>query len=175
MKIVLMRHYKVAFDYASSYTGSEFDAASIGYNTRDVYDQSPPVLTTEKLYASDMHRAQMTARLAFKREPEVLGGVYEVTMKRYTDSPKVMPRWWWEFMARVHFRLKKHTQYEHIGDVHKRLNRAIDVLEQRGEDATVVMHGMAMRHMSGILKKRGYKGSRAFKAKNGECFTYIKD
>ncbi len=169
-----MRHYKVKKKYADKCNSQLFDRESFAYNMADVYVQKPIDLQTDKLYCSAMKRAQLTARHAFGREPEVLAGVYEITMKSYKQSLSEKATWQWELMARLHWRFNKPTQYEVRRDTLERLNNALDFLESKGEDATVVMHGMAMRHFSGILKQRGYKGKRAWKAKNGQCFEYIK-
>ncbi len=170
-----MRHYKVAKVYADKCSSEVFDREGLDYNMADVYNQDPIELRTSKLYCSDMKRARLTARHAFGREAEILSGVYEITMKSFKYCDSIKSTWYWEMMARIAWRLNHPSQFETKVDTYKRLNRAIDILESRGEDATIVMHGMAMRHLSLLLKKRGYRGKRAWKAKNGECFEYIKE
>ncbi len=169
-----MRHYKVKKKYHEQSDSSLFDRDSIEYNIADVELQEPIKLQTCKLYASDMKRAQLTARHAFGQEPEILNGVYEITMKSYKNTTKRKKTYYWEVRARLEWMFNRQSQYESKKDTYQRLNQALDLLEQRGEDATIVMHGMVMRHLSKILLKRGYSGTVAWRAENGECFQYVK-
>ncbi len=172
MKIYLMRHYKVKMKFQSHYNSADYMKDSIEYNQRDVYEGKPSASVEGRLYASPMKRAIQTAQMAFAKSPEVLFGIHEVTMKNYRQSSRLKSLTWWELMARVHWFFNNKSQYETRHETFARLTRALDLLEQRGEDATLVMHGHAMRCMAYLLKKRGYKGAYIFSAKNGEVYRY---
>lgn len=174
MKIVLMRHYKVKMTFQSHYDSAGFTRDELQYNECDVYDQGKRQLTTDVLYASSMQRAQQTARLAFAKEATTLDGVHEVTFKSHKNTTKKLPLKWWNTMARLHWLFNCNSQYETRKQTVKRLNQALDSLEARGEDATVVMHGFTMRVMAILLKRRGYKGPLIIYAKNGMSYHYHK-
>lgn len=167
-----MRHYKVKMKFAKRYDSAGYMRASIEYNQHDVYRGAPSGQVAGRLYASAMQRAIKTAQLAFAKTPEILPGIHEVTMKDYVQTEQTKSLIWWEFMARLHWFLNKNTQYETRDETFARLARALDILEARGEDATLVMHGHAMRCMAWLLKKRGYRGKYVFNAKNGQVYRY---
>ncbi len=172
MKIYLMRHYKVKMKFQSRYNSTDYMKDSIEYNLRDVYEGAPSAPVEGRLYASTMKRAIQTAEMAFNKTPEILEGIHEVTMKNYRQSDRSKSVNWWETMARVHWFFNNKSQYETRDETFERLTKALDLLEQRGEDATLVMHGHAMRCMAYLLKKRGYRGRYVFNAKNGEVYRY---
>ncbi len=167
-----MRHYKVKMTFQKRYDSAGYMRDSILYNLCDVHDGAPSAAVEGRLYASDMRRAIETAQLAFGKAPEILPGIFEVTMKNYKQSSATKPLIWWEFMARLHWFLNKNTQYETRDETFARLSSALDLLEARAEDATLVMHGHAMRYMGYLLKKRGYRGKYVINASNGQVYRY---
>jgi broad specificity phosphatase PhoE len=172
MELILMRHYKVDMVYEKSYDSKGFDEASIKYNQREVFDQIAPILPKYALYASQMSRAQQTAKLAFNKEPMILEGVHEVTMKSYKDTSKRYRTWWWELMARLQWRRNHTRPYETYNETMDRLERGLLQLIEKDESAIIVMHGLAMRYMVKVLKKHGFSGPRIIHAKNGQTFKY---
>ncbi len=172
MKLFLMRHYKVKMEFKKRYDSAGYMRDSIEYNQRGVHPGAPSAGVSGRLYASSMQRAIQTAQLAFNKEPEILPGIYEVTMKNYKQTNRHKSMLWWEFMARAHWFFNNQSQYETRDETFARLADALDILEQRGEDATLVMHGHAMRCMAYLLKKRGYRGKYIFNAKNGAVYSY---
>ncbi len=174
MKIYLMRHYKVKMQYARRYDSFGYMRDSIEYNRRDVYPGQPSAPVGGKLYASCMSRAIRTAQLAFGETPQILPGIHEVTMKNYTVTTRQKPLIWWEAMARLHWFCNDASQYETRRETFARLAAALDYVEAQGEDATLVMHGHAMRCMAYLLKKRGYRGKYVVNAKNGQVYSYQK-
>lgn len=174
MQIILMRHYKVSMKYAKFYDSDGFDDASYLYNERPVIDQPSEFLPPYKVYASPMPRARQTAGLAFDRPHTVLEGVQEVTMRSFMDTKLKLPTWFWELMARIQWRFGHVRPYERYEETMKRLDQALGFLEAQGEDAIVVMHGLAMRYMVKVLRRRGFKGPIILHAKNGACYRYEK-
>ncbi|MCK8061401.1 MULTISPECIES: histidine phosphatase family protein [unclassified Fusibacter] len=172
MEIILMRHYKVDMKYDEKYDSEGFDRACERYNKRPVKDQLAPRLPEYVLYASSMTRAQETARFAFQKEPIILKGVHEVTMKSYKDTKRQLPTWWWELMARVQWRSNMLRPHETYDQTMRRLESGLMELIDRNEDAIVVMHGLAMRYMVKVLRKNGFKGPIILHAKNGQAFRY---
>ncbi len=156
-------------------TGEEYCNYCNLYNEKPVIDQKAPQLPNIKLYSSYMSRAKETARLATGRHPEVLDNVYELTFNSYKDHTKPKNFYFLEFMARMQWLLNNRRQKEVREDTVKRINKAIDELEQKNEDAIIVMHSFVMKVMSRLLKKRGYHGKRLYVIKNGEAFTYSKE
>ncbi len=174
MKIILMRHYKVALKFENYYNSETFDKDSQRYNETPVLDQAGPILPPYRLYASSMLRAQLTAQLAFNRPIDILAGVQEVTMKSYRDTNRHFPKWWWELMGRLQWRFNHNRPHETYKETMSRLEKALIELIEKDEDAIVVMHGLAMRYMVKVLRKHGFKGPVILHAKNGACYTYIK-
>lgn len=172
MKIILMRHYKVAMHFQRLYTSECFDQAGLEYSHCDVINQMAPSLPQYRLYASTMKRAQQTAQLAFKRPFEILEGVHEVTIKSYKDTLKPLPLWWWELMGRIQWRFNHKRPYEPYQVTMDRLEGALSRVIANGDDAIIVMHGLVMRYMVKHLRARGFKGPRILHAKNGQCFIY---
>ncbi len=175
MKIYLMRHYKVKMDYQERYDSSGYMRDSIEYNQRDVYPGEPSAPAGGRLYASCMKRAIRTAQLAFGKTPQILPGIHEVTMKNCVVTTRQKSFIWWEAMARLHWFFNNPSQYETRHETFARLATALDYVEAQGEDATLVMHGHAMRCMAYILKKRGYRGKYILNAKNGAVYCYQRD
>lgn len=173
LELILMRHYKVKIKHKGKLNSREYDKYCNDYNDMGIYEQKPPLLPNYRLYSSNMTRAQQTARLATKREPEILDGVYELTFRSFKDSVKDLPFWYWELRARMQWFFNDKRQNELRKDTHKRLEDALELLIERDEDCIVVMHSFVMRIFSAILVKRGFKGKRVLMAKNGECFKFI--
>ncbi len=174
LKIILMRHYKVDIEHKEYVDSYEYQRSCLLYNERPVINQPPPLLPEYRLYCSSMRRAKETAQYATGREPELLKGVYEVTFNSHRDSKGKRKFNYWEAMARVQWFRGNRRQYEVKSDTVERLSLAADILEERGEDAIVVMHGFVMRILSRILIKRGFKGPKVYMAKNGQIYEYEK-
>ncbi len=169
-----MRHYKVDLTHNKYVDSYEYQKNCLLYNDRPVFNQPPPLLPNYRLYSSCMRRAKETARYATGREPEVLKGVYELTFNSHKDDKKKRHFNYWELMSRIQWLTGNRRQNEVKDDTVERLNLAIDTLEDRDEDAIVVMHAFVMRIMSRLLIKRGYKGEKVYLPKNGQIYIYEK-
>ncbi len=167
MKIILVRHYKVNISHKSWLNSTEYSDYCQNYNICPVIDQEPPTLPEYKLYTSYMDRAKETARLITGKIGEELDGVYEVTFNGFLKSNRKLPFWLWELLARIQWYFNSKKQKESLDSTRERIEKASDYLIEKNEDCIVVMHSIAIKVMSRVLKKKGFKGKKIFYINNG--------
>lgn len=156
-------------------TAQEYMDYCQNYNVSHIIDMGIRHDVHERLYSSYMYRAIETARLTTSREPEILEGAYEITFNGWGNKTDKKSFMCWEILARLQWLFNSSKQKEKRRDTFKRLEKIADFLEESNEDVFIVMHSFVMRILSFILKKRGFRGRLALRAKNGEVYTYTKE
>ena len=159
MKILLIRHAKVAYEWKRSYTAEEYDTACRQYDEADIIPVENPQETGdyERIYVSSMKRAIRTAEQMFPSAPESMFVrthlLDEVPMRSFSDTGKRHSRILFDVIGRYQW-AKGKRQKETRTETGKRADELIDLLEKNNENAILITHGFFMNILIKRLKRR---------------------
>jgi len=161
MKITLIRHAKVDYQFKLWYRALEFDEAVKGY------DESPIHMDLTKefgdlegsLYVSGLQRTHETAKLVFPQMQYTEDRLFdEIPARAFTKISVRLPGLVWLLMARIQWYLESEKQLETRKESKARAMCAVDVLEACEEQqVTLICHGLFMRVLVRELQRRGYQ------------------
>ena len=160
MKILLIRHAKVAFDWKRSYTSEEYDTACRRYDEADIIPVDSPQETGdyERIYVSSLKRAALTAEQLFPSAPQSMFVrthlLDEVPLRSFSDSPKSHPKILFDVVGRLQWAGESRWQEETRSETGKRADELIDLLEKNNENAILITHGFFMSVLTDRLKRR---------------------
>ncbi|WKY44640.1 histidine phosphatase family protein [Eubacteriaceae bacterium ES2] len=164
MKLIVIRHAKVLFNWENVYNADEFNQACIGYSEADVFSEISSEIKTGKMpiFISELRRTEDTARLLFRDRDFIKNELFnEVELHSFLEVPFKLPTILWKAMGRTHWLLNIRTQPEIRKETIRRAHQAIDQLESRQQDAILVSHGIFMQVLFRELKNRGYTVKRS--------------
>ena len=166
MKILLIRHGKVAMEWKKAYTPGEYDDAIRLYDEADIVPVEHPqgMGDYEKIYVSTMKRSIQTAGQLFPSVPESsvvrTHLLDEVPLRSFSDRDRSRPRWIYDVAGRLQWLTGK-RQAEKRSDTIARADALIALLGKNNENAILISHGFFMNVLIGRLKRRGrYEVSR---------------
>ncbi|WKY47619.1 histidine phosphatase family protein [Eubacteriaceae bacterium ES3] len=164
MKLIVIRHAKVLFEWEKCYTGEAFNRACKGYSEAEIFcDVESDIKTGRRpVFISELKRTEETARMLFGERDFIKNEVFnEVELRSFIESSIKLPTPLLKAMGRTHWFLNITTQPELRKQTTLRAQRAIDLLEAQKEDVILVSHGIFMQVMFAELKKRGYSVRRS--------------
>ena len=159
MKILLIRHAKVAFDWKQSYTSEEYDIACRLYDEADIIpvDSHQETGDYERIYVSSLKRALQTAEQLFPSAPaSMLVRTHlldEVPLRSFSDTHRSHSRVVFDAIGRLQW-VRGKRQEETRNETRKRADELIDLLEKNNENAILITHGFFMNVLVSRLKKR---------------------
>ena len=159
MKLIVIRHAKVLFNWEKAYNAETFNQACSGYSEADVFSEIRSEIKTGKkpVFVSYLRLTEDTARLLFGDRPFIKSDLFnEVELHSFLAVPFKLPTSLWKAMGRTHWFLNIPTQPEIKKQTIRRAHQAIDLLESQQEDAILVSHGIFMQILFRELKNRGY-------------------
>ena len=171
MKILLIRHGKVAMEWKKKYTPGEYDDALRQYDAADIVPVEQPQEPGDykKVYVSSQRRAAQTARQLFPSVPESdvieTNLLNEVPLRSFSDSERSRPKWVYDAAGRLQWLMGK-RQEETRSDTIRRADELIDLLEKNDEDVILISHGFFMNVLIGRLKRR-----RRYEVSRGSTFV----
>lgn len=178
MRIGLLRHFKVSCPHKKMMTSQEFREWSKKYEVSKVIKKKVDMYGIEWdiCYVSDMPRAITTAK-------EVYGGnliidklLREVENAPFINTKKIkLPFSLWHFCGRLAWLLKAKSQPETIDGTRKRINKFLDRIDWSKENILIVFHGFMIYNFQKELRKRGFKGDKLKKVKNGVLYEYVRE
>ena len=167
MKILLIRHGRVAMEWKKSYTPEAYDEACRQYDESDIVPVEHPQDTGDydRIYVSGLRRSIRTAEQMFPSAPEsMITGtplLNEVPLRAFSDDDKIRPKWVYDVIGRLQWFAGK-RQEETRSETIKRADELIGILEKNNENAILVTHGFFMNVLVRRRKRRKrYEVSRA--------------
>ena len=175
MKVIIIRHGKVAYRRSRCCSSEEFDRECAAYDQAPLSraEYSAPKGEFRRIYVSTLPRSRETARLMFPRsdlqESEL---IHEVPCRSAFDSRIKLPLWLWFFLGRLQWAAGSAWQPEKRRDTVQRSRQFIEILCRDGADCAVVTHGFFMHILLRELKKAGFRTDRTrLNFKHGEYVT----
>ena len=175
MKVIIIRHGKVAYRRSRRCTSEEFDREYAAYDKAPLAraEYTAPQGEFRSIYVSTLPRSRETARLMFPgkdlRESEL---IHEVPCRSAFDSRIKLPLWLWFFLGRLQWAAGSARQPEKRRDTVKQSRQFIENLCRDGADCAVVTHGFFMHILLWELKKAGFRTDRSrLNFKHGEYVT----
>ncbi|WP_088105695.1 histidine phosphatase family protein [Halalkalibacter urbisdiaboli] len=175
MKIGLIRHFKVKRGYPQKLvTGKDL------MNWVEEYDQSEVEETEldlgavdwKRCYSSDLPRAKVTARKAFKEEIIYMKELREIGLNPLIKMNIKLPLFIHLLLIRVAWLCNHKSQPETKAEVFKRISRTLDEILKSDKDVLIVTHGGLMLFMRKELIKRGYTGPSFKRPENGNLYVF---
>ncbi|WP_164462217.1 phosphoglycerate mutase family protein [Bacillus sp. FJAT-42376] len=176
MKITIVRHYRVDCPYKKMMTPEEFRSWCVQYDTSSISKilQAAEDSDWDACYSSDLVRASQTAEHLYG-VPVITPLLREIPIAPFTDIKGKLPFHVWMMMGRLSWLFSLPSQSETRKQTAERANQWISEAEVLGfRHILAVSHGFYIRVLTGQLVKRGYKGRKAGRAKNGEQLVFEK-
>ncbi|AYA74443.1 histidine phosphatase family protein [Bacillus sp. Y1] len=177
MKVGLVRHFKVTHGYPKKYiTAEELVKWEKEYNESNVEEKEIELsqVKWEKCFSSDLPRARITAERYFDGIIIYLEELREVALSPFFQKKIRLPLFIHILFIRFAWLVNHKSQQEKKSDVLKRVNKALDLALQSGENVLIISHGGIMLYMSKELEKRGFRGPKFRRPENGVLYTFVK-
>lgn len=176
MKVLIIRHGKVDYQWPGRCTSYEFDKACEAYDKAPVADQAygNPGSGYRRIYISRLARSEETAKKIFgSRKFTTVSLIDEVPLRSSFDTGLSLPLWFWNITGRLQWFAGSSRQTEGRTKTRKRARAFVKMIIREGEDAAVVTHGFYLHTLLSEMKKAGFSmDKKQFHYKNGafiEC------
>lgn len=159
MKVLLIRHGKVAMEWKKTYTSEEYDKARSMYDEAGIVPIEHPQETGDytRIYSSSLKRAILTAEQMFPSAPESMFTcthlLNEVPLRSFSDTKKHHQRWVYDVMGRIQW-VTGRRQIETRAETRRRAGELIELLEKNNENAILITHGFFMNVLLDRFKRR---------------------
>ena len=177
MKVYVIRHGKVHYEWSARCTSAEFDRECMEYDEAAVepLESRPTVGEFQDLYASTLSRSRATAKMLFEgRKIKVTPLLDEVPLRSSHNTKKEKSLHYWDVMGRLQWSVNHPRQPEGRRRTRKRARRFVEMICQEGVDCAVVTHGFYMQTLLREMQKAGFAMDKPRKNyKNGECVTAV--
>ena len=179
MRVVIIRHAEVDFNWSRLCTSEMFDSECRKYNLSPIKNviYSIPQTAYQKIYVSELSRSQDTAKILFPSEEYYESRlINEVPLRSSFDTKMNIPLWFWNLTGRLQWLINCRRQAEGRRQTRERAKEFVELIKSDDMDVAVVTHGFYMHILLQEMKKVGFKmtGS-SVKFKNGEYVTAEKE
>ena len=150
MKLILIRHAEVDFEWPKKCSSREFDDACKRYDTAGIRTDGvkPAKGTGYCIITSSQDRAKETARLMFGKAPVIESDLFdEVPLVSFRDTEKRLPKWLFDVMGRLQWLFGSERQPESRRQTIDRAKKAVALIDRQGSDCVVISHGFFMRSL----------------------------
>ena len=176
MKVVLIRHFKVGFKWKRFYNSKAYQQDCGGYNSSEVIKSPVSITSEDRLITSTMSRAIETSRFIFNRDPDHSDpNLCEVPIVPFTKTSIPLPKFIWDVIGRLQWRLNINTQPESFKQSKHRVRKFVDTLIQQGDNVVIVCHGWIIKLLISELKSQGFRGPSPLFIKNGVPYEFVKN
>ncbi len=172
MKVIIIRHGTVAYDWVRTYSSSEFDKACIQYDKAPIMRMSYdiPDFDAQQVYVSTLPRSRDTALEIFGNKDFICTELAdEVPLGSSFNCRIELPLWFWNITGRVQWFLNFNRQTEGRKETKARARKFVELLNTDGSDSAVITHGFYMLTLVKEMRKAGFGISRSGRNyKNGD-------
>ncbi len=172
MKIIIIRHGKVIYNWNKWYTSEEYDQACEEYGEAPIVAEryKVPDIEYQNIIISGLSRTRKTAEnLHVNGELKKTSLINEVPLKSSVDTKLKLPLWYWNISGRLQWFFNSPRQEEKRIETRKRARQFAKILIKENKDCLVVTHGFYMHTLLDEMKKVGFViGKTHSSYKNGE-------
>ena len=160
MKVILIRHCKVKYDWRSFYSSAEFDRACREYDRAPIEVAKPSAIheAVGAVYISRLERSKSTALCLYhKAEAKETGLLDEVPLRSGFDTKLRLPLWFWNLTGRIQWFLNHPRQAESRRLTERRARKLVGKVSAAGEDCVLITHGFYMHTLIKEFQKSGFQ------------------
>ena len=160
IKVVLIRHCKVKYDWRSFYSSAEFDRACREYDRAPIEAAKPSAIqeAVGAVYISRLERSKSTAFCLYRKaEPKETELLDEVPLRSGFDTELRLPLWFWNLTGRTQWFLNHPRQAESRRLTERRAKKMVAKACGAGEDCILVTHGFYMHTLIKEFQKSGFQ------------------
>ncbi|AYA99186.1 histidine phosphatase [Lachnoanaerobaculum umeaense] len=172
MKVIIIRHGKVDYDWKRKYSSGEFDKACIQYDKSPIMQMSYyiPLFNVKQIYVSKLSRSRDTAMEIFgSREFICTELLNEVPLGSSFNCRIELPLWFWNVTGRIQWLFNISRQGESQKETIARARKFVELLNTEEYDSAVVTHGFYMHILVKEMQKVGFRISKSVRNyKNGD-------
>ena len=165
MKLILIRHAEVDFEWPKKCSSREFDDACKRYDTAGIRTDGvkPAKGKGYCIITSSQDRTKETARLMFGKAPVIESDLFdEVPLVSFRDTEKRLPKWLFDVMGRLQWLFGSERQPESRRQTIDRAKKAVALIDRQGSDCVVISHGFFMRSLLRVYARgKGYTVTRS--------------
>lgn len=176
MKIGLVRHFKVNLKKNKFMTSKQYNEYKKEYDVSEVIPNEL-VIDNEwnKCYCSSMSRAITTAKTIYHGETIITDKLVEIPSVAFLNLKVPIPYYVWALVGRFAW-IRNHTSQKEGRKVTlKRINEILDIIfNEECESVLIVSHAGTLYEIIKLLRKRGFKGEKFLKARNGKLYVFEK-
>lgn len=175
MRVALVRHFKVSEPLPSGWmTAQELLAWRERYDEAEV---CPCEVTFDSeswtcCYASDLARAQATARSIYAGDIQLMAELREAEFGLFPTGRWRFPVWVWRIMLRLAWMTGHSSQCQFRDDFRSRVRRIADLIDSCETDTLVVSHAGMMFYLRKELLRRGYRGPKFSLADHARLYIF---
>lgn len=173
MKIGLVRHFKVDLKRDSFMTSEKYNEYMSKYEETGIIPNELVVdQNWNKCYCSSMQRAITTAKTIYHGDVIITDRLVEISFAARINTRLPLPYYFWTFINRIAWFRDHISQPEGRTKTLKRIDEIInEILEQEDKNILIVSHAGALYEIRKILRRKGFKGHRFIKARNGKLYV----
>lgn len=176
MKIVLIRHFKVDFQWKKRYDSDSYEAACAGYNSSAVLKSDHELGLADYVITSTMARSIETSVHIFNRSPDAsYQELCEVPIKPFMKTKRKLPKLLWDVIGRIQWRLNHPAQPESYTQSRERIRLFIEKLLLHERNVVVVCHGWVIKLIIKELRARNFKGPDPLFIRNGVPYEFVRN
>ncbi len=173
MRIAIIRHGEVDYNWSRWCTSDEFDKECTEYDRSPIKHISwrLPISGIQNVFISTLSRSGNTAKMLFATDNfKTISWIDEVPLRSSFDTEKKLPLWFWNISGRLQWFINCSRQMEGRLGTEKRARSFVDLLCKEGVDSAVVTHGFYMHVLLKEMRQAGFRIDN-FHAnyKNAEC------
>ena len=172
MKVIIIRHGPVAYDWERTYSSCEFDKACTQYDKAPIMRMSYdiPVFNLKRVYVSTLPRSRDTAIEIFGNKDFICTElVSEVPLGSSFDCRMELPLWFWNITGRVQWFLNSNRQAESRKETKARASKFVELLNNDDCESVVVTPGFYMHTLGREVRTAGFRISKSMRNyKNGD-------
>ncbi len=176
MRIGLIRHFRVDLHRAGFMTSKEYDEYSYNYDRRDVIPNEVVIDEEwDKCYCSCLSRAVTTAKTVYHGEIIITDKLVEIPSAAGLKTNLRLPYSFWAILNRVDWLRNRIANPEGRTNTLKRINEILEViLNENKENILIVSHAGTLYEIERILRRKGFRGERFIKPRNGRLYVFRK-
>ncbi len=125
-----------------------------------------------RCYASDMSRAQATARAMWSGEFLTRSELREVEFAPFATGNLRLPVWLWRRLVQAAWMTGHLSQRSLRDDFQARVRATADLVEASAEDILIISHAGMMHFLSRELLKRGFRGPKLSVAEHARVYIF---
>lgn len=174
MKIGLVRHFKVNLKREPFMTSDEYNKYMAQYDEAGIIENEVVIdKEWDKCYCSSLSRAITTAKTIYHGEIIITNKLIEIPFAARVNTKIKLPYHLWAILNRIAWTRNHISQPEARKATLKRINDILDtILKEKDKNILIVSHAGTLYEVERILLRKGFKGNKFLKAKNGKLYEF---